>query len=276
MGLKGEFVMKIGKIVLSLIVLALGVGFHGAALAARSYEDIKESGILRVGTEGTYKPFTYHDEQDKLVGYDVEVAAAVAEKMGLKVEFSEITWEGLLMSLDNGTIDAVFNQVGLTAERLMKYDFSVPYLYSYIALIIQKENKAISSWESARGSRTSLNVSSNYALIAEKYGMKITASDTFHKDIGLLLDGRVDVVINNTIAFNDYIQTKPDVPIHIVDVLPEADTVAVPLCKGNTELLNAMNGAFKEIQEDGTLSRISEKYLGEDFSHELSLDEVRK
>ena len=114
--------MKIGKIVLSLIVLALGVGFHGAASAARSYEDIKESGILRVGTEGTYKPFTYHDEQDKLVGYDVEVAAAVAEKMGLKVEFSEITWEGLLMSLDNGTIDAVFNQVGLTAERLMKYD----------------------------------------------------------------------------------------------------------------------------------------------------------
>ena len=93
------------------------------------YEQIMEKGVLTIGTEGTYKPFTYHDDKDELTGYDVEVAKAIGEKMGVKVEFSEITWEGLLASMDNGTVDLVLNQVGVTDERKEKYDFSTPYLY---------------------------------------------------------------------------------------------------------------------------------------------------
>ncbi len=92
------------------------------------YEKILESGVLKVGTEGTYKPFTYHDDNNELCGYDVEVARAIGEKMGVKTEFSEITWEGLLTSLDTGTVDLVLNQVGVTDERKAKYDFSAPYL----------------------------------------------------------------------------------------------------------------------------------------------------
>lgn len=90
------------------------------------YEKILESGVLKVGTEGTYKPFTYHDDNNELCGYDVEVARAIGEKMGVKTEFSEITWEGLLTSLDTGTVDLVLNQVGVTDERKEKYDFSRP------------------------------------------------------------------------------------------------------------------------------------------------------
>lgn len=87
------------------------------------YEQIMEKGVLTIGTEGTYKPFTYHDDKDELTGYDVEVAKAIGEKMGVKVEFSEITWEGLLASMDNGTVDLVLNQVGVTDERKEKYDY---------------------------------------------------------------------------------------------------------------------------------------------------------
>lgn len=240
------------------------------------YEKIKESGILKVGTEGTYKPFTYHNEDDELVGYDVEVARAIGEKLGLEVEFSEITWEGLLASLDNGTVDLVFNQVGVTDERKEKYDFSIPYLYSYTALITNEDNKEITSWDSARGKKTSLNVSSNYAKIAEDYEMEITASDTFSKDIDLLLAGRTDCVINNTIAFNDFKLQKPDVKIKIADILPDPDTVCVPILKENEDLVKAVNDAIKELQEDGTLTKISEKYLEKDFSHELTLDEIKE
>ena len=107
------------------------------------YEQIMEKGVLTIGTEGTYKPFTYHDDKDELTGYDVEVAKAIGEKMGVKVEFSEITWEGLLASMDNGTVDLVLNQVGVTDERKEKYDFSTPYLYSYIALITKDDNNDI-------------------------------------------------------------------------------------------------------------------------------------
>lgn len=240
------------------------------------YEKILESGVLKVGTEGTYKPFTYHDDNNELCGYDVEVARAIGEKMGVKTEFSEITWEGLLTSLDTGTVDLVLNQVGVTDERKEKYDFSDPYLYSYIALITQTDNNDITDWDSANGKKTSLNVSSNYALIAEKYNMDITASDTFSKDIELLLAGRTDCVINNTIAFNDFLTQKPDTPIKIAAVQEQADTVAVPIPKGNDDLVEAVNKAIAELQADGTLTELSNKYLGKDFSKELTLEEIQQ
>ena len=241
-----------------------------------TYEKIMDKGVLTVGTEGTYQPFTYHDESDTLTGYDVEVAKAIGEKMGVKVEFSEITWEGLLASLDNGTVDLVLIQVGVTDERKEKYDFSDPYLYSYIALIVNKDHNDITSWDTSKGKKTSLNISSNYAAIAEEYEMDITASETFSKDIELLLAGRTDCVINNTIAFNDYLIQKPDTPIKIADVRAEADTVAAPIPKGNEDLVEAVNKAIKELQEDGTLTKLSEQFLGKDFSRELTLEEIQE
>ena len=241
-----------------------------------TYEKIMDKGVLTVGTEGTYQPFTYHDESDTLTGYDVEVAKAIGEKMGVKVEFSEITWEGLLASLDNGTVDLVLNQVGVTNERKEKYDFSDPYLYSYIALIVNKDHNDITSWDTSKGKKTSLNISSNYAAIAEEYEMDITASETFSKDIELLLAGRTDCVINNTIAFNDYLIQKPDTPIKIADVRAQADTVAAPIPKGNEDLVEAVNKAIKELREDGTLTKLSEQFLGKDFSRELTLEEIQE
>ena len=129
---------------------------------------------------------------------------------------------------------------------------------------------------SANGKKTSLNVSSNYALIAEKYNMDITASDTFSKDIELLLAGRTDCVINNTIAFNDFLTQKPDTPIKIAAVQEQADTVAVPIPKGNDDLVEAVNKAIAELQADGTLTELSNKYLGKDFSKELTLEEIQQ
>ena len=238
------------------------------------YQNILDAGVLKVGTEGTYKPFTYHDESDTLCGYDVEVAKMIGDKMGVETEYSEITWEGLLTSLDTGTVDLVLNQVGVTPERKEKYDFSDPYLYSYIALITLEDNAEITDWESAEGKKTSLNISSNYAGIAEQYGMDITASDTFSKDIELLLAGRTDCVINNTIAFNDYLAQKPDTPIKIVAVQETPDTVAIPIPKGNEDLLEAVNNAIAELSEEGTLTDLSEKYLGKDFSREMTLEDL--
>lgn len=106
--------------------------------------------------------------------------------------------------------------------------------------------------------------------------MDITASDTFSKDIELLLAGRTDCVINNTIAFNDYITQKPDTNIKIADIKKDPDTVAVPIPKGNEDLVKAVNEALKELKAEGTLSELSNKFLGKDFSKELTLEEIQK
>ena len=224
--------------------------------------------ILKVGTEGTYKPFTYHNEKDELVGYDVEIAQAIAEEMGMKAEFSEFTWEGLLAALDNGQVDIVTNQVGITPEREEKYIFSEPYLYSYPALIVKKDNDNIKSFDEAKGHKTSLNISSNFAKIAEEYDIEIVPSETFSKDIELLLSGKTDVVINDTVAFADYLKQKPDTEIKIADTLDRPNIVAIPIKKEDKELKDNIDKAIKSLKESGKLKEISEKYLDEDLTVE--------
>lgn len=219
-----------------------------------------------VGTEGTYSPFTYHDDNGDLVGYDVDVARAIAEEMGVEIEFMEVNWEGLLQSIDTGQVDAVFNQVGVTEEREEKYLFTDPYLYSYPVLLVHEDNDDITSFEDAEGLTTSLNVSSNYAGIAEDYGIEIVPSETFNNDIELLVSGRNDVVINDSVAFADLLKERPDIPVKIAATLDEANIVAAPLKADNEELQAAINEALAALQENGKLAEISQEYLGDDFT----------
>ena len=101
-----------------------------AAWAQADLDRIKADGVLKIGTEGTYAPFTYHDASGALVGFDVEIGREVAKRIGVKAEFLEGKWDGLIAGLDARRYDAVINQVGITEARKAKYDFSDPYISS--------------------------------------------------------------------------------------------------------------------------------------------------
>ena len=131
---------------------------------------IKERGSIIVAMEGTWAPWTYHDEDDNLVGYDVEVAQNIAEKLGVEVEFIEGAWDGLLAGLDAGRYDIMVNGVGVTEERAEKYNFSTPYAYNKTAVIVRGDYDEISSMEDLKGKKTANTISSTYAAQAEAYG----------------------------------------------------------------------------------------------------------
>src|SRR5690606_25818693 len=95
-----------------------------AGHAGADFDKIKEAGVFRIGTEGTYAPFTYHDTDNKLVGFDVEIGREIAKRLGVEAKFEEGKWDGLIAGLDANRYDAVINQVGITEERKKKYDFS--------------------------------------------------------------------------------------------------------------------------------------------------------
>src|SRR5690606_17116782 len=105
--------------------------------AQSDLEAITSAGKLRIGTEGTYAPFTYHDSTGALVGFDVEIGREIAERIGVEAEFIEGKWDGLIAGIDANLYDAVINQVGITEERQAKYDFSDPYIASKAALIVR-------------------------------------------------------------------------------------------------------------------------------------------
>ena len=229
---------------------------------------IKERGNIVVAMEGTWAPWTYHDDNNDLVGYDVEVAQNIAEKLGVEVEFVEGEWDGLLAGLDAGRYDIMVNGVGVTDERAEKYNFSTPYAYNKTAVIVRGDYDEISSMEDLKGKKTANTISSTYAAQAEVYGATVTPVDDLNQTIELLLSNRIDATLNAEVVFNDYKKEHPDSNIKIATYSDQVEEIAIPIRKGDdtVTLLEAVNDALDEMAKDGTLTELSEKYFGMDIS----------
>src|SRR3569833_2093995 len=109
---------------------------NNAASNKNLLEQIKSDGTLKIGTEGTYAPFTYHAASGKLTGFDVEIAEEVAKRLGVKTQFVETNWDGMFAGLDAKRFDMVANEVSIRPDRQEKYDFSDPYIVSKAVLIV--------------------------------------------------------------------------------------------------------------------------------------------
>ena len=233
-----------------------------SALANTALEQIKSAGVIKVATEGTYAPFTYHDASGKLTGFDVEIANEIAKHIGVKTEFIEGKWDGLIAGLDANRYD----EVTITDERKAKYDFSDPYIVSKASLIVREDNKSIASFDDLKGKKSAHTLTSNYAKLATKYGAELVGTDGFNQSIDLVLSGRADATINDNVSFLDFKKHKPDAKVKIAATLANAESQGVIISKGQPELLSEINAALADIKKDGTYKRIATKYFGEDVS----------
>ena len=245
-------------------------GSTAEAASGDLLSEIQAKGTITVAMEGTWAPWTYHDEDDNLVGYDVEVATEIAKKLGVEPQFVEGEWDGLLAGLDAGRYDIMVNGVGVTEERAEKYNFSTPYAYNRTAVIVRDGYDEINSMEDLEGKTTANTISSTYATQAEAHGATVTGVDDLNQTIELLLSGRIDATLNAEVVFADYVKEHPEAKIRIATFSDEVEKVAIPIRKGDdtATLLAAVNDALKEMSEDGTLTALSEKYFGTDISKE--------
>lgn len=229
---------------------------------------IQAKGEMVVAMEGTWAPWTYHDASGELVGYDTEVAKAIADKLGVTATFVEGEWDGLLAGLDAGRYDIMVNGVDITPDRAEKYDFSTPYAYNRMAVIVKGDNDAISIMEDLKGKKTANTISSTYAATAREYGAEVTGVDDLAATFELLYSGRIDATLNAEVTYYDYMAQHPEADLKIACLAENADSVAIPLRKGEetAKLREAINTALEELAEEGTLSELSEKYFGTDIS----------
>lgn len=238
--------------------------------AADQLAAIQTNGKLVVALEGAWQPWSYHDESDTLVGYDVEVSRAIAEKLGVEPEYVESDWDSLFAGLDAGRYDLVCNGVEVTDERAKTYDFTTPYGYIHTALAVRKDNEDIKSFEDLKGKTTANSLASTYMELAESYGATVQGIDTLEETIQLLTAGRIDATLNADVSFYDYLNVHPDADFKLVAQTEDASHVAIPVRKGDdsASLLEAINTAIEELRADGTLKALGEKYFGQDISSE--------
>ncbi|MGQ8630302.1 amino acid ABC transporter substrate-binding protein [Agrobacterium sp. DKPNP3] len=236
------------------------------SMAGENLDQIKSAGVIKIGTEGTYAPFTFHDGSNKLVGFDVEIGEAVAKKLGVKAEFIEGKWDGLIAGLDAKRYDAVINQVGITEARKQKYAFSEPYIASKAVLIVREGNTDIKGFEDLKAKKSAQSLTSNFGKLAEAAGAELVGTDGFDQSIQLVLTRRADATVNDSLSFLDFKKHQPDAPVKIVAEKPDADYSGIIVRKGDDDLVASINKALTEIKADGTYKTISDKYFGQDVS----------
>lgn len=233
-------------------------------------EQVKSAGKIVFATEGTYAPFSYHDSKtNELTGYDVEVATAIAKEIGVKAEFAEGSFDSLLAGVDAKKYDTVADQISATDERKAKYDFTEPYTYSYGVVVTTKDNpKNVSSFDDVKGLKATETGTSNWNKTAQEKGAEIVQVNDFGQAVEALQSGRADVTLNDGLAVLDYLKQKADANIKIAAKSEKTPAAQLPFRKGGDDLVKAVNDAIAKLQKDGTLTKISEKYFGEDFSQE--------
>ena len=262
------------KLFVSVLVGILSLGIlTGCGKKEAAVDDelaaIQKAGKFVVGIEGVYPPFNYHDDAGELAGFDIDLANAIAEKLGVKAEFVEAPWDSLLAGVDSKRFDTVINNVSISEERKAKYDFSDPYIYSPTWVLVRTDNDSIKSTADLNGKKIAENSTSVLATYYEDLGAELVAIDTSSEAINLLLQDRVDFLSFSGITFSSYLDEHPDTDIKVAFDVPEAgQQVGIPVRKGEERLLAEINKALDELRADGTLAKLSEKHLKNDFTVE--------
>jgi cystine transport system substrate-binding protein len=249
----------------ALLLTSCGGGSNDAGGSSAS----GSGDVLRVATEGTYAPFSFHDpSSNQLTGYDVEVAKAVGANLGKKVQFSETQFDSIFAGLESNRYDVIANQVTITPERQAKYLFSAPYTVSFGVIVTRADDDSVHSLADVKGKRSAQSTTSSFAEVATKAGAQVEPVEGFTQAITLLKQKRVDVTINDNLALLEYQKTTGDKDVKIAAKIDPPSKQALVFRKNEADLQTQVDGALKALRADGTLARISEKYFGEDVSGE--------
>ncbi len=249
----------------TLLTAAVILGAVGCGSPESTGTDpIQSAGVLRVGTEGTYAPFSYHDPATgELVGYDIDVAKAVGDQLGVTVEFVETPWDSIFAALEANRFDIVANQVTINPERQAKYDLSQPYTVGEGVIVTRADDDSISSLEDLSGKTTAQSITSNWAQVARDAGATVEGVEGFAQAITLLNQGRIDATVNDSVAVYAYLAETGDTSVKIAAQTGETSDQGFAARK-DSGLLPELNGALDQLRADGRLSAISEKYLKAD------------
>lgn len=232
-------------------------------------EKVKDEGVLRVGTMGTYQPYTFLNEDKELDGFDVEIAKEVAKGLDVEIEFVSQEFSGMIAGLQTGKFDMVASQMTITDERKEQMLFSDPYITNDVKVIVREDDMEITSTEDFPGKEIGVGLGTNdetylrTELMPEVGDFEIRTYDDVITSLRDLDAGRIDATINNLYALKPIIETN-GFKIKAVGDPIKSDRPGLAVKLGNESFIEEVNKILSEIKEDGTYDAIFMKWFGEE------------
>jgi len=253
---------------LALVLIAVGCGTQQTAQTGADGEAADGKKTLIVGTNASFAPFEYVDASNQLTGFDVELMKAIAEEAGFAVQFKDISWEGLFLTLQNGETDVLISGITITDERKETMDFSEPY-FEAEQLIAVREDANITQFADLKDQNMTVGVqtgSTADTIVSELLGStspNIKRYETVPNAMQALQIGDVDAVVADNAVVQNYLKNNPGVKLKTVadEAFPK-EYYGIAVKKGNKELLDKINQALKTLKENGTYDQLYEKYFG--------------
>ena len=222
-------------------------------------------GKLTMSTNAAFPPYEMTDDNGNCVGIDIEVAEAIADKLGLELQVDDMDFDAALLAAQTGKSDMVMAGVTVTEERQTVMDFSNTYATG-IQVVIVPEDSDIASIEDMTGKMIGVQRGTTGDLYCSAsvedggFGEEnVTPYDNGLTAVQALLNGQVDCVVIDNAPAQEFVEANPG--LKILDTEYANEDYAIGVAKGNTALLDAINGALEELQADGTVQSIVDKYI---------------
>lgn len=257
--------MNLRRTLLKSAVVAAGLVTLGVnEAAADELENLREKGVIRIAMSGAYPPFNFVNDKNEVVGFDPAVGTEIARRMGLEAEIVTTAWDGIIGGLLANKYDAIVGSMTITDERDEVVDFVGPY-YSDKRAIFTKPGSGISSLEDLEEVRVGLTLGETHEAWAREKGYNINTYKGLPELLLELENGRVDAIVNDSIAAILAMTEKGQEFEMFADPTTEPFGAGIAIREGNPELAAAMQKALDEMMEDGTYLAFAEEWIGADI-----------
>lgn len=252
------------RLVLAMFALSVLAGCTSSK--GDTLSEVKKRGNVVFAMSGGYPPFNYFDEQNKLVGFDVDIAAEVARRLGVESKPVTTAWDGILEGLVSSRYDGILGSMAVTPKRLERVDFSDPYYLDGAQLLVKK-GSGITKTDDLKDATVAIATGTTFEDDAKQIA-GIKEVKTFEDDnmtIQELRSGRVQGVITGYFVALNAVNKFPD-DFELAGPRLRDEQIAVAIRKDNPEFVKAVNDALKAMKADGTYATISTKWFGRDIS----------
>jgi polar amino acid transport system substrate-binding protein len=268
--------MKKKVVVLGIIAVMMAVVFAGCGSSSSSSDENPiADGTMTVAVDDTYLPMEFRDDQNNLVGFDIDFANALGKELGVNVEFTTVAWDGIFNGLNSSQYDAIISSTSITPERQEGFNQTDPYISNGIVIVSRKDATPMTSFESLAGKTVGVQIETSADIAAKKLketkgtNVEIKEFDGMLDAFSALKGKQIDNVMTDIGVAEYYAAIDPDTFVVTSDTLTN-EPIGVTVRKGDDTFTKKLNEAIKKLQDNGTMTDISMKWFKKDMTKDIN------